>query len=301
MKIQPPYLRPGDEVAIISPSWAIDEEKIRYAVDFLETWGLKVRTGKYALNRSGPFAGNDEERLYDLQAMTDDRKIKAVFCSRGGYGTLRIIEKVNFSSLKKFPKWYVGFSDITVLHLWLTEVCRIISIHGEMPFNYLSQGISKETFKSLHATLFGYFEPVSWEGLFKRPSDVKGEITGGNLSLIYSLIGTKAEPRTAGKILFIEEVGEYYYHLDRMMTSLRLSGILKGLAALVVGGLTKIEDKDKLWCKSAEDTVFDVVSDYGYPVFFNFPAGHVSDNRAFYLGKKANISVDGSRAALTFV
>jgi muramoyltetrapeptide carboxypeptidase len=300
-KIQPPFLNRGDKVAIVSPSWVINEDTINSAVLFLEDWGLKVQLGRNVLNQSGPFAGTDDERLYDLQKMTDDPDIKAVFCSRGGYGTLKIISRMRFSALKKAPKWYIGFSDITVLHLWLNEVCGIISIHGEMPLNYSDKEKSKETFKTLHNALFGGYKPLSWEGTFLRPDEITGEVTGGNLSLIYSLTGTKAEPETRGRILFIEEVGEYYYHLDRMMTSLKLAGKLKGLAALVVGGMTKMENTRIPWGRSAEITIAESVSDYKYPVFFDFPAGHVDDNRAFYIGKTARIISDGGKAVLIYL
>jgi muramoyltetrapeptide carboxypeptidase len=300
-KIQPPFLRRGDEVAIVSPSWSIDEDKINSAVVFLENWGLKVRTGKNVLKRSGPFAGNDDERLYDLQKMTNDPGIKAVFCSRGGYGTLRIISRMKFSALKKSPKWYVGFSDITVLHLWLNEVIGITSIHGDMPLNYSDKDKTRATFSTLHDALFGGYKPISWKGTFIRPENITGEVTGGNLSLIYSLIGTKAEPKTRGRILFIEEVGEYYYHLDRMMNSLRLAGKLKGLSGLVVGGLTKMENTKIPWGKSAETTIAEAVSDYKYPVLFDFPAGHIDDNRAFYIGKTAKISLNGEKAVLEYI
>jgi muramoyltetrapeptide carboxypeptidase len=300
-KKQPEYLKPGDEVGLISPSFCIEEKKLDNAVTYLEKWGLKVRVGKNAMKRNGPFAGNDEDRLSDLQEMTDDSAIKAVICSRGGYGISKIISRVDFSAIMQNPKWYVGFSDITVLHLWLSEVCGIMSVHGDMPLNFNNPEKKRSTFRSLKQALFGEYESFEWKGTFFKACDVAGEITGGNLSLIYSLIGTPAEPATKGKILFIEEVGEYFYHIDRMMTSLKLAGKLDGLAALVIGGMNKLEEAKIPWGKSIEETVFGIVSEYEYPLFFNFPAGHVADNRAFYIGREAKVIVNGKKAALSFV
>lgn len=299
-KIQPEYLKRGDEVAIISPAFAIDRGIVEAAVRVLHEWGLKVHTGSNAFKRKGPFAGTDDERLADFQTATDSKRIKAVLCSRGGYGMLKIISRIDFSSLKRHPKWYVGFSDITVLHLWLSEKEKIVSIHGEMPLNYLNPQKSKPTLESLHNALFGNQNPVSWKGKIIRPAEVSGEVTGGNLSLIYSLIGTPGEPETKGKILFIEETGEYYYHLDRMMTSLKLAGKLDDLAALVVGGITEMGETKIPWKRSPENIISDIVGDLNYPVFFNFPAGHIQDNRAFYIGRKAGIELSGKQATLYY-
>lgn len=300
-KIIPPYLKPGDEVAIISPSYQIDEVILQEGIEYLEKWGFKVRLGKNAAKQKGPFAGSDAERLSDLQEMTSDRAIRAVFCSRGGYGLTRIIWKVDFSALTDNPKWYIGFSDITILHMWLNEVCGIMSIHGDMPLNFNNKKKKPETFGTLHEALFGELEGHEWKGLVYNPKNVRGELTGGNLSLLYSLTGTKAEADTNGKILFIEDVGEYIYHIDRMLTSLKLAGKLQYLSALIVGGMSKMQDSKTPWGKEINETIYDIVGEYGYPVIFDFPAGHIADNRAFYIGRETEIEFEGDSCKLRFL
>lgn len=299
-RIQPPFLKPGDKVSIISPSFCIDEQKLQDAVVFLEKWGLKVITGKNASKRYGPFAGTDAERLADLQEATGDPSVKAVFCARGGYGLTRIIDKADFSALKRSPKWFVGFSDVTVLNLWLSEVEGIASIHADMPLHYNDPGKSADNFKTLRKALFGKPYSISWSGEFHRVADAGGEITGGNLSILYSLTGTPAEPSTDGKILFIEDTGEYFYHIDRMLTSMKLAGKLRNISALVIGGMSDSVDTRIPWGRSVEETIMDIVKEFEYPVFFGFPAGHIPDNRAFYIGRRAKITVKGRKAALSF-
>ncbi len=299
-KAQPDFLKRGDEVAIISPSFAVEDYRLDGAISLLESWGLKVRKGKNIYKRDGPFAGTDMERLSDLQEMTDDPSIKAVFFSRGGYGISRLIGKFDFSALMNEPKWFVGFSDITVMNLWLSEVCGIVSVHGEMAVNYNDPGKTEETFNSLKHALFGGLQPYKWQGTFFRQGETTGELTGGNLSLFCSMTGTPAEPDTKGKILFIEEVGENYYRIDRMLTSLKLGGKLKDLSALLVGGFTKLEDTPVPWGLGIEETISGIVGEYAYPVLFNFPAGHIADNRALYIGREASLSIEGEKAVLSF-
>jgi len=297
----PAYLKEGDTVAIISPSGVVDRDVILKAVVILKASGFNVVMGENVFRQNGCFAGSDTERLADLQHATDNPDVSAVFCSRGGYGISRIIDRVDFSSLKKNPKWYVGFSDITVLHLWLNKLCGIVSLHAEMPLNYSNPKKTPESYTSVIKALKGEPEPITWKSSHQATVSVRGPLIGGNLSLIYSLTGTPAEPDTDGSVLFIEEVGEYYYHLDRMMTSLRLTGKLNNLAAMIVGGMEKMEQGNVTYNKSAEEIILDIAGHYNYPIIFNFPAGHIRDNRAVYMGRKAHVTQNGLDASLTFV
>ncbi|NLV18250.1 MAG: LD-carboxypeptidase [Bacteroidetes bacterium] len=299
-KIQPPFLRSGDEVAIISPSFAVEGEKIESATRLLEGWGLRVHAGTNVLKTYGPFAGTDRQRLTDFQRAVDNGRIKAIFCSRGGYGMLRIIDKIDFSSLKRYPKWFAGFSDITALHLWLSERCNIMSVHGEMPLNFSGHARDGIALTSLHDALFGNSLQTEWKGKTVRRRNVRGEVTGGNLSLVTSLLGTPAEPDTRGKILFIEDTGEYLYRLDRMLMSLRLAGKLESLAALIAGGFRDIEETRKPWGKSPEDLIKEVTAGYEYPVIFNFPAGHIDNNCSFYIGREALIEFKGRNVVMVY-
>ncbi len=298
--IIPPYLKKGDRIEIITPASPIDEDVVHKAVVRLEDSGFRVTTGENAFASCGPFAGTEAERLADIQKATDDPDVKAVLCSRGGYGMTRIVDRIDFTAMKKNPKWYVGYSDITSLHLWLNTVCGIASLHAEMPLNYSSPDCLPESYDTLIKALTGNPEPVSWITQGEASFEVKGRVIGGNISLIYSLHGTPAQPDTDGAILFIEEIGEKFYHLDRMLVGMRMAGLLKNLSALVVGGMEQITEGEHVFNQTVEEVVMNVVGSYGYPVLFNFPAGHINDNRAIYLGCAARLRQSGREALLTW-
>lgn len=294
----PPYLREGDRIEIITPASHIDEDVVHSAVGMLEKSGFTVTLAEHAFTRSGPFAGTDDERLRDIQRATDDPDVKAVLCSRGGYGMSRIVDRIDFSALKKHPKWYVGYSDITSLHMWLNSVCGVASLHAEMPLNYTNPDCFPGCYETMISALRGEAEPVRWLSAHEASLEVSGPVTGGNISLIYSLNGTPAQPDTDGAILFIEEIGEHFYHLDRMLVAMRMAGLLKNLSALLVGGMEKITEGEHVFNQTVEEVVMNVVGGYDYPVFFNFPAGHIADNRAIYLGRSARVIQTGRSAVL---
>jgi len=298
--IIPPYLKEGDRIEIITPASPIAEDVVRKAAARLEDSGFRITTGAHAFASCGPFAGTEAERLADIQKATDDPDVKAVLCSRGGYGMTRIVDQVDFTALKKSPKWYVGYSDITSLHLWLNTVCGIASLHAEMPLNYSNPDCLPGSYDTLVKALKGNPEPVSWITRGEESFEVEGRVMGGNISLIYSLNGTAAQPDTDGAILFIEEIGEKFYHLDRMLVGMRMAGLLRNLSALVVGGMEQITEGEHVFNQTVEEVVMNVVDGYGYPVLFNFPAGHINDNRAVYLGRAARLRQSGREALLTW-
>ncbi len=297
----PPYLRDGDRIEIITPASPIEEGVVHNAVHMLEESGFRVTLGSHVFARSGPFAGSEADRLHDIQRATDDPDVKAVLCSRGGYGMSRIVDRIDFSALKKQPKWYAGYSDITSLHMWLSRVCGIASLHAEMPLNYSNPEYLPVCYETLVKALRGEAEPVRWLPSHEASVEVYGPVTGGNISLLYSLHGTPAQPDTDGAILFIEEIGEHFYHLDRMLVAMRMAGLLKNLSALVVGGMEKITEGEHVFNQTVEEVVMNVVAGYDYPVLFNFPAGHIPDNRAIYLGRNVKIRQSGSEAVMSWL
>jgi muramoyltetrapeptide carboxypeptidase len=303
--IVPPSLKPGDKVGIISPSRKIKQGSLDRAISIFEDWGLDVVTGPNVYAGYHQFGGTDQERAADLQLMLDDTGIKAIMCSRGGYGTVRIIDLVDFGGLIACPKWIAGYSDITVLHSHINAVCGIETLHSIMPAELSPQKdppVSVRSVDLLKEALFGaipaYYQP---NHPLSRKGRAEGAMTGGNLSVLYSLLGSDSEPDMQGSILFIEDVGEYLYHIDRMMISLKRSGVLAGIAGLVVGGMSEMNDNEVPFGKTAQEIIAGAVSDYDYPVLFGFPAGHEPENHPLVMGRNAVLSVGDTTSSLVFL
>lgn len=300
-KITPPALRRGSRVALIAPAGLADRGRTEEAAGIMESWGLNIIRGRSLYERYGVFAGTDAQRLADLQWALDDESVDAVICARGGYGMSRIIDRVDFSSLSRKPKWIVGYSDITVLHLFVNCGYGIKTIHGEMPLNYAAEDTAPESLDTLRKALFSSIDGYSWSSFPDREGRAEGTLLGGNLTLISHLAGTGLRDCLKDTILFIEERGEYMYSFDRMITGLRLAGVLEGLRGLIVGGLTGLKESPVSYAMNAGDIIMDAVKDYDYPVAFGFPAGHIPDNRAFYCGAEVKLEVTGRDASLKFL
>lgn len=297
MAIIPPYLQKGDTVAIIATARKISMEELQPAVAQLKNWDLEVVLGKNIFCVDNQFAGTDAERAADLQWALNDSKIKAIFIARGGYGTVRIIDHIDFSVFKLHPKWVVGYSDITVLHQHINQNFGVASMHATMPINFTK---NEEATESLRRALFG--NPIEYSVAshsLNRIGEAKGELIGGNLSLIYALCGSKSDIATKGKILFIEDLDEYLYHIDRMMLNLKRSGKLENLSGLIVGGMTDMKDNTVPFGKTAEEIIYDAVKEYKYPVCFNFPAGHIDRNLTLIMGEKIAFTVKDDLTKIT--
>lgn len=298
----PTYLKKGDQVILVAPAGFIaDEKPLILAEKLLHSWGLKPIRGKYILEKSSHFAGTDEQRLEDLQNALDNPKIKAIWAVRGGYGTMRILPKLNFNKFKKNPKWIIGFSDITALHSALHQL-KFKSIHGIMPIQLLAnQKQTESAVETLHQALFGEkLETIIPASNKNRIGSTKGILVGGNLSLLQSLLGTPFQINPKGKILFIEEVGEYKYRLDRLLQSLKLAGYFEDLKGMVIGGFTDIKENDTPFEKTYQEIILDVVSEYDFPVIFDVPAGHFPDNHTLVLGSEVTLNVGEFVSCLRF-
>lgn len=298
--ITPAYLKPGDKVGIIATARKVSFDEVSPAVRVFESWGLVVELGKYLFEVDNQYAGSDELRLADLQQMLDNPEIKAVICARGGYGTVRIIDRLDFAAFVARPKWIAGYSDITVLHSHIHRHFSIETLHATMPLNFPVDGSHSASVEALRKCLFGEAPDYKVEpGLLSRKGHAQGRVVGGNLSILCSLSGTPSDIETEGKILFIEDLDEYLYHIDRMMLNLKRSGKLEQLAGLVIGGMTQMRDNAVPFGKTAEEIISDAVSNYKYPVLFGFPVGHQEENMPLIMGRDAVLDVSES-SALSF-
>jgi muramoyltetrapeptide carboxypeptidase len=296
----PPYLKPGDTIGIVAPAGFINAEKALTCIRVLQEWGYQVKKGKtLESNSANYFSGTDEERLEDLQAMLDDDGVNAILCARGGYGTSRIIDQLSFRKFKKSPKWIIGFSDITVLHAHINRNCKIATLHAPMVAAFNDEGYMNEYVLSLKNTMEG--KPAAYQTVphtFNNKGKAEGPLVGGNLALIAHLIGTRSELKTRGKILFLEDLGEHLYSIDRMFVQMKRSGKLDDLAGLIIGGFTDMKDTDRPFGKTINELIHDQVKDYKYPICFGFPVSHDKENYALKTGLVYKLSVGKTEVTL---
>jgi muramoyltetrapeptide carboxypeptidase len=298
--ITAPFLKKNDTVAIVAPGRRIKKEEVEAAVKILDGWEVKTILAENIFsNKHSYLAGTDEERLEDFQAMIDDDSVKVIICARGGYGSTRIVDRLNFEKLLKKPKWIVGFSDVTAIHLKLFCL-GIQSIHGTMPILFAKEN-SKESVEQLHNVLFGRqcFLKAAYQPINKK-GNCSGQTVGGNLSLILDSMATETELDLDGKILVIEEIDEYSYRIDRMMIQLKRTGKLKSLSGLVVGHFTDVKNGEIKYSDSFEELILDAVRDYQYPVAFGFPTGHENPNFAWIHGGQATLTIDENFSTLSY-
>jgi muramoyltetrapeptide carboxypeptidase len=291
--IIPPYLQKGDTIGLVCPAGFMPLEKIQTAINTLQQWGFKVIVGKTIGSGSqNYFSGSDAERLNDLQQMMDDKNIKAIMCARGGYGMGRIIDDLDFKKFKKSPKWIIGFSDITVLHSHLYTNYKIASLHAPMAAAFNDDGYKNEFVESLHKALIGEKGKYECEAHpFNKNGKTEGRLVGGNLSLLAHLVGTTSDISTKNKILFIEDIGEYVYNIDRMMYQLKRSGKLEKLAGLIIGKFSDMKDTERPFGQTTEEVIRDVVKEYDYPICFNFPVSHEKENYALKIGVEYELNI----------
>jgi len=294
----PEYLKKGDTIGILATARKIDVLSLQPGIKLLESWGLKVVIGKTIGKEEHQLAGPDWQRATDFQEMLDDPGIKAIWAAKGGYGTVRIVDRSNFTHFKKKPKWIVGFSDVTVLHSHINNM-NIGTLHAVMAAS--TKTATLEAIETLRKALFGerleYHIP---KHAFNKTGKAKGELVGGNLSVLYSIQGSPSAVDMKGKILFLEDLDEYLYHIDRMMMNLKRNGSLDGVKGIIIGGMTSMNDNDIPWGKDALQIIQDIVKDLKIPVAYNFPAGHIKDNRALILGKTVTLEVNDAETILKF-
>ena len=290
--ITPASLKKGDKIAIVSPARSITFAEVHPAIRLFNRYDLEVVLGSYVFSKYNQFAGTDEQRRKDFQIMLDDDDVRAIICSRGGYGTVRIIDRLDFTKFSANPKWIVGYSDVTVFHAHVNQQLLTETIHATMPVN-IGKNADSDSIETMLDALFG--KPLSYRYptvALSRKGHAEGELVGGNLSILYNLSGTVSSPDTDGKILFLEDLDEYLYHIDRMMINLKRTGKLANLAGLIIGGMTSMNDNAIPFGKTAGQIIADAVKEYSYPVCFDFPAGHLDKNLALIMGRKVRMRVE---------
>ena len=292
-------LKTGDKIAIVSTARKISVEELEYAKNVFISWGLNPIESPNLRAEHHQFCGTDQQRSEDLQWALDSNEIKAIICFRGGYGTVRILDNIDLTQFNKNPKWIGGYSDVTALHNFINCNTSTPTLHATMPINFKEN--SKEALASLKDALFGKSYQIKTTSHSKNKlGNVKGKIVGGNLSILYSLSGTKFDIDTSNKILFIEDLDEYLYHIDRIMWNLKLSGKLENLKALIVGGMTGMHDNTIPFGKNAVEIILEAVKEYDFPVCFDFPAGHLDDNRALIFNQKCHLKITKSKTIVHF-
>lgn len=293
----PPYLKQGDKIALISTARKVSMEEMEFGISVLRSWGLEVILGKTIGIESDQYAGDDEQRAADFQYFLDRSDIKGIIMARGGYGTVRILDKINFNTFVNNPKWIIGYSDYTYLFNYINQYYGIQTLHASMPINFKTN--TDFALKSLQDALFGIHLQYEFEGEIINPlPTIEGEILGGNLSILYAMLGTTNGMNFDHKILFLEDVGEYYYHIDRMMMSFIQSNKLNNLKALVVGGFTEMNDNTVPFGKSSQEIIAEHCSKFGYPIIFNAPFGHIDNNGALKLGTNIKILINNNLVSL---
>lgn len=297
--IQPPELQPGDLIYITAPAKSVEQHYVDYAKQFFEEKGFRVEIAPNCTGTHHYFSGTDEQRAADLQKGIDHPEAKAIVCARGGYGCVRIVDRLNWANMLREPKWLVGFSDITVLHQRLNRL-GVESLHATMPLNY--QTNSDEALSTMMQLLTGNREDVRFASNSKNKTGIaKGKIIGGNLSIVYSLLATPDAYHFQDTILFIEDLCEHYYHLDRMLFALEKSGVFDRISALVIGGMTDMEDTTVPFGMLTEEIVLQHFSFRNIPVCFDFPFGHIDDNRALIIGAEATLNVRNDEVVLSYI
>ena len=298
----PPFLKKGDTIGITATARKISKEELESAVKTIELKGYKVQFANHLFAVENQFAGNDEQRKNDLQSLIDDKNVKAILIARGGYGTMRIIDEINFNALRENPKWIIGYSDVTVLHSAL-NLQNIASLHATMPINFLkNEEATNSLFKVIAGEKTSYvynYDTSLNKNLFKQ-GKVIAPIIGGNLSLLYAMQGSKTDIDTKGKILFLEDLDEYVYHIDRMVLSLKRAGKFDDLAGLIVGGMTDMKDNLVPFGYSAEEIISSHLKDKNYPICFDFPCGHIDRNLSLPLGLIATLNISEQQVLLSY-